>query len=68
MKSEREVCIAKLRKYLRASIVYEKQNYGYLRVLELKEDLGLLNKFAALEELSNLHQQEIDQLLEKYTA
>lgn len=68
MKSERKVCIAKLRKYLRACVLYEKKNRNIWGAAALEEDLGLLNKFAALEDLSNLRQQEIDQLLEKYTA
>jgi hypothetical protein len=68
MKSEREVCIAKLRKYLRACVLYEKKTNNIWGAAALEKDLCLLNKFVALEELSNTHQQVINELLEKYTA
>jgi hypothetical protein len=60
MKSAREVRITKLRKYLRACVFWGAS--------ALEEDLRLLNKFAALEDLSSVQQQPIDLLLEKYKA
>jgi hypothetical protein len=68
MKSVREVRIAKLRKYLRACVLYEKKNRNFWGASALEEDLRVLNKFAALEDLSSVQQQPIDLLLEKYKA